>query len=308
MSKRAEESGAPGEVIAIVGRRVTVRDTQGERTCFLSGQRAVVGDRVRWVEASGEGGKIVSVEPRDNALVRADERGREQVLAANLAGVLVICSPVEPPFRAGLVDRYLVAAGVSGLEAVVVLNKIDQGIPEEVSRELSLRREAGVRVLYTCASGRESAEDRAGEGIAELGALIASANAPWAMVGHSGVGKTSLAAALLPGIDVGEIGELSEYWGQGKHTTTSSRRFDLPSGGSLVDSPGIRTFAPGNIDAEDVRNYFPAMGPLPCRYRDCLHREGEQGCVVEAHVPQELIASYRRLLAEIERLDARRRP
>jgi ribosome biogenesis GTPase len=287
-------------VVATAGRRVVVRDDEGERACFLSGQRAVVGDRVRWVEARGEGGKVTSVAERDNALVRADERGREQVLAANLAGVLIVCAPVEPAFRAGLVDRYLVAAGVAGLAAAVVLNKVDQGVPEVVEAELALRVATGVELLRTSTV--------TGEGMEALRERIASTERPWALVGHSGTGKTSIAAALLPGVDVGAIGELSEYWGQGRHTTTGSRLFEVPTGGRLVDSPGIRTFAPGRIDAEALRDWFPGVGPLGCRYRDCLHREGEDGCVAEAEVPAELLVSYRRLLAEILRLDDRRKP
>lgn len=289
-----------GVVVATAGRRVVVRDDEGERACFLSGQRAVVGDRVRWVEARGEGGKVTAVAERDNALVRADERGREQVLAANLAGVLIVCSPQEPAFRAGLLDRYLVASGVSGLGGEVVLNKIDQGVPVEVEAELQLRMDTGVVVHRTSAV--------TGEGLHVLQARIASTERPWALVGHSGTGKTSIVAALLPGVDVGAIGTLSEYWGQGRHTTTGSRLFAVPTGGWIVDSPGIRTFAPGRIDAEALRDWFPGVGPRDCKYRDCLHRTGEDGCVAEAEVPEKLLTSYRRLLAEILRIDDRKKP
>lgn len=302
--KSSKKGGAsadrPGRVVAIAGRRVVVRDDEGERTCFLSGQRAVVGDRVRWVVASGEGGKLVSVDERDNVLVRADPRGREQVLAANLAGIVIVTAPVEPPFRAGLLDRYLVAAGAGGLDAIVVLNKVDQGVPAEVQAELDLRAAAGVPVLRACA--------HTGEGVAALAERVAASDGPWALVGHSGVGKTSLVAALLPGEDVGEIGALSEYWGTGQHTTTSSRIFALREGGELVDSPGIRTFAPGALGAEEVRRHFPGFDEVRCKYRDCLHREGEEGCAAEAEVDPALLSSYRRLLAEIEGMDEARRP
>lgn len=286
-----------GRVVATAGRRVIVRDAAGERACFLSGQRVVVGDRVDWVEAKGEGGKVVAVEPRATALVRTDDRGREQVLAANLAGLLVVTAPVDPPFRAGLVDRYLVAAAVGGLDAVVVLNKVDLGVPADVDLELALRAVVVLR-----------ASVRTGEGLDALRAAIAASDGPWALVGHSGVGKTSLAAALMPGVDVGAIGELSEYWGAGRHTTTGSRLFALPGGGEIVDSPGIRTFAPGQLAAEDVRGHFPGFRDVACRYRDCLHREGEEGCAAEADVDPRVLASYRRLLAEILEIERRTRP
>lgn len=291
-------SARPGRVVATKGRRVVVADAEGERTCFLSGQRAVVGDRVRWVEARGEGGKLVSVDRRDTALVRADARGREQVLAANLTGIVVVTTAHQPPFRAGLVDRYLVAAAIGGLSTVIVLNKVDQGVPAEVDRALALRRDAGTPVIRTSvplATG--------------LGTLAeALQDGTFALVGHSGVGKTSLAQALLPDVEVGAIGDLSEHWGTGQHTTTSSRVFALPGGGELVDSPGIRTFAPGRLTAEEVRGFFPMMAGLACRFRDCLHREGEQGCAAPDEVDPELLASYRRLLDEIVTLDGLRGP
>jgi len=291
-------SARPGRVVATRGRRVVVADDDGERTCFLSGHRAVVGDAVRWVEARGEGGKIVSVDRRRTALVRADARGREQVLAANLTGIAVVTAARQPPFKAGLIDRYLVAAAIAGLDAIVVLNKIDQDVPDAVGAALALREAAGTPVLRTSVPRAE--------GLDALAARLAAGT--WALVGHSGVGKTSLAQALLPDVDVGEIGDLSAHWGTGQHTTTSSRIFALQGGGELVDSPGIRTFAPGRLTAEDLRRYFPMMGELPCRFRDCLHREGEQGCAAPDEVDPELLGSYRRLLGEIVALDELRRP
>jgi ribosome biogenesis GTPase len=300
MKSGAGGRGRPGQVVATAGRRVIVRDADGERACFLAGQRAVVGDRVLFVDAPGEGGKIVSVEPRGAVLARADAKGRDQILAANLQGIAIVTTPSDPPFRAGLVDRYLVAAGAGDLEAVVVLNKMDLGIPADVEAELALRRGAGIPILVVSA--------RTDAGVAPLRELLATATGPWALVGHSGVGKTSLVAALLPGEDVGDIGHISAYWGRGRHTTSGSRLFTVPTGGQIVDSPGIRTFAPGRLTAADVRGSFPGMADLRCRFRDCLHREGEQGCVAPSEVDPALLASYRRLLAEIQDIDDARRP
>lgn len=293
--------GKPGRVVETRGRRVLVRDDEGERTCFLSGQRAVTGDRVRWVEAPGEGGKIVSVDERDTALVRVEFNGREQVLAANLGGLLVVTAPQEPPFRAGLLDRYLVAAAASHLQVVVVVNKIDQGVPDDVDAALALREAVGVEILRVSAT--------TGEGVEALRARVEelSEDAPWAVVGHSGVGKTSILAALLPDIDVGAVGEISTYWGTGQHTTTESRMFQVGRG-ELVDSPGIRTFAPGGLSAEEVRLYFPGIAQVRCKYRDCLHREAEDGCAAPDQAPADLLGSYRRLLEELVGIDVKRRP
>lgn len=296
---RIPDSAREGLVIEIVGRRVRVRDEEGSRVCFLSGQRAVVGDRVWWVEAQGTGGKLVGVLERETVFSRRDLQGRERILAANLAGIVVVCTPSQPEFRGGLLDRYAVAAGSAGFQMMICLNKVDRGEPEEVTRALTLRASVGTTVLRTSA--------KTGEGLGELRAFLGrhGVERPWAFVGHSGVGKTSIIQALFPDRDVGPVGELSEYWGSGQHTTTQSCLFDLPAGGQIVDSPGIRTFSPGRLEAIEVRKYFWGIGPISCRYRNCLHRESEDGCVAPEEVHPELLVSYRRLLKEILKFDTR---
>jgi ribosome biogenesis GTPase len=291
MQRRRAEQGRPGTVVRTLGRRVLVRDDEGERVCFLSGQRAVVGDRVRWVEAPGEGGKIVDVLPRDTELARMDPKGQEQILAANLQGLLVVVSAKEPDFRRAMVDRYLVAAGSSGHEAAIVLTKVDLGVPDDVDAQVTELEGYGFPVLRV---GSDGSEDES------IAAFLASHDAgPWALVGSSGVGKTTLAARLLPEIDVGPVGEISEYWGTGKHTTTHTAIFDLPGGGALVDSPGIRNLTPAVTDAAMLRDHFPGL-TTRCQYRDCLHREGEEGCAAEQDVPPHVLASYRHLLADVQ--------
>jgi ribosome biogenesis GTPase len=287
-------------VVETRGRRVVVAHAGGNTVCFLAGERAVVGDRARFEDVPGSGGRLVEVLPRGNVLARADFKGREQILAANLGGLLIVASSVDPPFSPGLVDRYWVAAGASGLDAAVILNKCDLGVPDDVRVEIELRSAVGVPFLEV------SARDPAS--IIRLADFLADKDGPWALVGHSGVGKTSLVQVLCPAEDAGEIGELSDYWGTGQHTTTHSRIFALPGGGEVVDSPGIRTFAPSGLDPEAVRRHFPGMLGLPCKYRDCRHRVGEEGCVAESTLPGGLVASYRRLLEDMERIDARVRP
>jgi ribosome biogenesis GTPase len=214
---------------------------------------------------------------------------------------LVVVSGIEPPLRGGLIDRYAVAAGACGLEMAVCINKVDLGVPDEAEVEIALRERAGVRFLRT------SAVDAEGLDALRDFLIDVSQPGPWALVGHSGVGKTSIIGALLPDLDVGDIGELSAHWGTGQHTTTSSRIFSLGRGGEVVDSPGIRTFAPGGLASTDVRRYFPGMHGLDCKYRDCLHRDGEDGCVAEGEVAGPLLVSYRRLLGEILGIEAQRR-
>lgn len=293
------DKGRPGRVVETVGRRVRVVDDEGERVCFLSGQRAVVGDEVRWVEAEGTGGKLVGVARRRTVLARLDHKGREQVVAANLEGLIIVDTATAPTLAPVILDRYLVAAEKGGLEAVICLNKVDLGVPDEVEAQLAVRTEQGVPILRTSA--------RSGVGIDALRDHVASTTGAWALVGRSGVGKTSLIRQLLPHLDaedVGAVGELSEYWGMGRHTTTSSRIFPLPGGGEIVDSPGIRSFTPAGLEVEDLRLHFPAVRELRCRYRDCLHRKGEDGCTIEGQVHPELIRSYRTLLTELLEISA----
>lgn len=289
-----------GRVVETRGRKVLVRDDDGERDCWRSGQKAVVGDRVRWVPAQGSGGKLVAIEPRRTVLRRMDLRGREQVLAANLRGLLVVASTREPGFRPALIHRYFAAAWREGLEIALVLNKIDLGVPEAVDAHLDLLGDE-LRVLRVSAT--------TGQGLDDLRAFFAAEreSGPWALVGGSGVGKTSLIAALLPAADVGAIGDISEYWGTGRHTTTHSRLFELPRGGELVDSPGIRNLTPVFDDPVALRQHFPVVRHVHCKYRNCRHREGEEGCNLEAEVPAPLVASYRHLLNEVtEAVEAKR--
>ena len=291
-AKHTRIKGKPGRVIGTVGRRVMVRDVEGERVCYLSGQRAVIGDRVRWEEAPGTGGKLVGVEDRDTVLRRRDLQGKERILAANLRGIVVVATPCLPDFDPMLIDRYLVAANAAGLDSHICVNKIDLGETDAVINYLQEREALGYKAF------RVSAKE--GGGLSEFEAFLQThsgdGRGPLALVGLSGVGKTSLLAALLPEEDVGPIGELSEYWEQGRHTTTGSRLFDLADGGELVDSPGIRTFSPAGLKAAEVRDYFPGFSDLHCQFRDCLHQEGQKGCVVGDELSEHTIKGYRRLM------------
>lgn len=299
-ARRGEGRGArTGVVVETKGRRVVVEEAGVEVLCFLAGQRAVLGDEVRFEDAPGEGGKLTEVLPRRTTLMREKFNGTAQILAANLEGLLIVAAAQEPPFRPGLVDRYAVAARASGLEAVLVLHKVDQGVPDEVERALAVREAHGLAVLRTSCEGSE--------GIAALETFLAEHEGTWALVGHSGVGKTSLVQSLLPGIDVGAIGALSEHWGTGQHTTTRSRHFRLPAGGQIADSPGIRTFLPGDLTQETVREHFYGVSELVCKYRDCLHRPDEQGCQAESALDADLLVSYRRLLDEVGTVEGARR-
>ncbi|MEE2962044.1 MAG: ribosome small subunit-dependent GTPase A [Myxococcota bacterium] len=298
--KPASKEGKEGRVVETVGRRVRVRDQVGDRICFLSGHRAVINDRVWWTDAPGTGGKITGVIERENLLRRLDVNGRERLLASNLAGMVVVVTPKRPDFNGALIDRYLVAASMCGIPAVICLNKVDLEIGPGVAEDLRSRSEQGFTVLHTSTKTQE--------GLDALKTFLSEESKPghpFVLVGLSGVGKTSLVSALLPEQDVGPVGELSEHWEQGRHTTTHSRIFELSDGGELCDSPGIRTFSPSGLSPADVKQHFPGMGELCCQFRDCLHQVGQLGCEADKVIRPSTLSAYRRLLDFVTSHDRR---
>lgn len=299
MTQESDRQPRTGRVVETVGRRVRVADDEGDRVCFLQGQRAVIGDRVRWRPAAGGGGVIQGVAPRTTVLSRVDHRGKPRIVAANLTGIVVVCSAIEPPFHAPLLDRYIVAARTHGLDVTLCLNKTDLGVPAEVRQALEIRREAGVPYVETSAV--------TSTGLDALRGHIERMS-PSALVGPSGVGKTSLLAALLPDQDVGPTGPVSSRDGMGRHTTTRSILLEVGNGAEVADSPGIRTFTPDVLDLAVLRNHFPGLDDLQCRYRDCQHREDEDGCAAPQQAPPQMLASYRALLRDVDGITKRLHP
>ncbi len=268
--------------------------------CFLGGHRAVIGDEVEFEPVRGEGGKLVAVHPRRTCLRRVAITGREQVLAANLVGMVVVTSVSDPTVHVPLLDRYVVAAYREDLRVAICLNKVDFSVSKELEYELSLREACSIKVIRTSVVQ--------GLGIDNLAQFLSNEGGTWALVGHSGVGKTSLIAALCPGQNVGPIAEISKHWGMGRHTTSGSCIFNMPTGGEIVDSPGIRSFVPAGLDPVTVRTHFPMVRGLKCKFRDCLHRPGEQGCVAHKNVDPSLLRSYHKLLEDVTTAQQRRAP
>jgi ribosome biogenesis GTPase len=261
-----------------------------------------VGDRV-WLHLERGEGVIERRELRGNRLARPQARGSRQravqVIAANLDRLLVVASLADPPFREGLVDRFLVAAALQEIPPVLVLNKVDlEGAGEPPARREIVQpyRDFGYRVLETsCQSG---------EGLAELRELMSAGLS--LLVGHSGVGKSSLLNAISPGLDL-QTSAVAGYHGRGRHTTTRVSLLHLDGGGWVVDSPGIREFGVTDLGPGDLARLYPGFGALPegCRFSNCLHRQ-EPDCAVRAAVTSGALLAerherYLRLLEDVER-------
>jgi ribosome biogenesis GTPase len=238
----------------------------------------VVGDVVKWtpIESPGEGpgAVIVGVEPRRSLLSRPDHRGKAKPVAANLDYLVIVATPAEPPLRLGLIDRYMAAAAHNGIASVICLNKVDLDHDGSALAALAPYRDLGMDVVATSALERE--------GIEPLRAVLAGHRS--AFVGHSGVGKSSLANSLIPGLDL-RIGNVNETIGRGRHTTTSSRLISVPGGGELVDTPGIRSFGLTGIDPRRLSELYPEFVERvdDCRFRGCSHTH-EPGCSVRPAV------------------------
>jgi ribosome biogenesis GTPase / thiamine phosphate phosphatase len=244
---------------------------------------------------------VLQVLPRRTALYRSNARGAAEPVLANLERLLVVIAPVPPP-DAFIADRYLAAAESAGIAATLVLNKAELGVEPRLQEQLEVYSAAG----YECIA----ASAVTGEGVDAL--LAACAGRIAALVGQSGVGKSSLVRRLAPDAEV-EIGGLMREE-EGRHTTTVSRIFPLERGGRLIDSPGVRDFAPA-VDHLDPRHLgFVEVARLAsgCRFLDCRHMREPQ-CAVRQGVEAGLMdarryESYRRLRRLAEELTTVRGP
>ena len=279
-------------VTAVFGRALLVREPGGaEHRARVRGRRLTVvcGDDVACeIDAAHGEVNVIEARPRRTALYRSNLRGESEPVVANVSRLFVVLAPKPVP-DLFVVDRYLAAATSASIQATLVLNKRDLAIDSELQAELAAYAAAGSQTIACSA--------RAGDGIDAL--LEASSHEVAALVGQSGVGKSSLIRRLIPEAEV-QIGELMREE-EGRHTTTTSRMFDLPRGGHLIDSPGVRDFAPAidRLDARDMGFTEVARLAPGCRFQDCQHIR-EPNCAVRAAAESGALSarryeSYRRL-------------
>lgn len=253
------------------------------------------GDRVM-IERSGDEGIVRERLPRETALRRAPRLpGRPPlIVATHVNQVVVVLSIHQPAFSAGLADRALVLASQCGLEAALCMNKWDLAEPDD-DRVLEPYRRAGIAVLHTSAL--------TGDGIEAMAATLRGRDS--VVVGHSGVGKSSLLARLVPGMEV-RVQEVNQVTGRGRHTTTTATLVHLPDGGTLVDTPGIRAFGLPGMKPQELGHHYPEFRPhlAGCEFENCLH-DTEPDCAVKRALERDEIHPdrhevYLRILASLQ--------
>lgn len=261
-----------------------------------------VGDDVSIEMEEGENAPaiITDIADRKNYIVRSSPQGKHKkhIVAANLDQAMLVCTVKEPRTSQGFIDRFLVTAAAYHIPVILVFNKKDVYKAKEMEKFehwKAVYEEIGYTVLLTAAS--------AGEGIEELKSLLKDKTT--LISGHSGVGKSTIINQLLPHLQL-KTKNVSGWSGKGLHTTTFAEMFDLPGGGRLIDTPGVREFGIVDIPKTELSHYFLEMQPyLPqCQFNNCIHMD-EPGCAVkeaveEGEIDMDRYVSYATILATIE--------
>lgn len=315
MSKKKNQSPVTsqtigeGRVIRNTGSSYIVRLDNGEELqCRIKGNFRIkgirttnpvaVGDIVTVAKASDDADYITAISPRTNYIIRrASNLSKEShILASNLDLAILVATLREPVTTTTFIDRFLATAEAYSVSAALVLNKEDMW--DDDDRELAdalknLYTSIGYPVFFVSAT--------TGIGLNPLKEFIS--NKITLLVGNSGVGKSSLINALVPGTEL-RTGEISDIHHTGTHTTTFSEMIDLPEGGAVIDIPGVRGFGTIDFAPEEVGHFFPEIfrTSRDCRYSDCKHT-GEPGCAVipaveEHYISESRYASYLSILEE----------
>jgi len=288
-----------GLIVATFGATADIEDDQGQLIrCHLrkNAEPVITGDRVLWQPENNGTGIVAALLPRKSLLGRPENARRTKPIAANIDAIIIACAP-PPVFSEDMIDRYLVAAENVQIQPVILLNKVD--LLDEANKQLIEQRlETYKKIGYTIIFSSIFAP----HGLDELSRFLHDKTC--VLVGASGVGKSSIIAALTAQTSI-PVGEVSATTGLGKHTTTSTRLYHLPTGGSLIDSPGVREFGLWNANPDEVLNGFVEFKALmnQCKFRDCHHQK-EPGCAVQQAVADETVSqkrfeSYQKIIVDI---------
>lgn len=249
----------------------------------LPGRPLAVGDLVD-IRTSDADITITGIRPRRTSLERAaGQDGPRRLIVANADVLLVVESLTRPDPRPHLIDRYLVAARVGGMDGAVVLTKADLALdPAAVDALREVYETIGYPVFVGSAKDPAFVEALRGFVDGRLAALV----------GQSGVGKSTLTNGLTGGDRT--VGEVSDRDGTGRHTTSDPRLIPLPGGGAVVDTAGVRSLFLPPLDAEDAADAFPEVRAIlgECRFRDCRHL-GDTGCALPGQIAETRYESYK---------------
>ncbi|MCF6768445.1 small ribosomal subunit biogenesis GTPase RsgA [Thiotrichales bacterium 19S11-10] len=238
-------------------------------------------------------GLIQAVIDRNNLLERPAPHGKNKAIAANIDQVFIVIA-TEPEPIGHYIDRYLVAVHSQNLTPIIVLNKTDLSINDDITQLYQTYQALGYKVLLTSSFNDTK--------LTPLINLLKDKNSIF--VGQSGVGKSALLNALL-GKEIVKTGHISSSNKRGKHTTTTAQLYHLPSGGNLIDSPGIREFGIWHLTEDDILHGFIEFRAFigMCKFRNCNHQEKTPGCALvqavnDQKITQQRFINYHRLMAE----------
>ena len=230
----------------------------------------VCGDFVKCAEVDQDRDLILKILPRKNELVRQTEHTKKSV-AANIDTIIIVCA-IEPEPSLELIDQYIVAAEQLSTEAVICLNKVDLNNPTPVIELLQSKYSGLPYPIITTSKNNPLVN------LDTLKNLLK--NKTCIFVGQSGVGKSTLINILVPNLEI-ETQEISALNRQGRHTTSSTTLYELPLGGELIDSPGVRDFAMPKLTAANISKGFIEIEKLrsECKFHNCKHIH-EPSCAV----------------------------
>ena len=240
------------------------------------------------LQAGEENLVITSVLPRKNYINRVSPHNKNQhiIIAANLDKAVLFATLKDPKTSLGFIDRFLVSAEAYHIPVVIVFNKSD------LYKEKEKTNFEKIKTIYETAGYTVMAMSiKENKGIAEIKAILKDKTT--LLSGHSGVGKSSFLNEIIPTQNQ-KTKEVSNWSGKGMHTTTFAEMFDLPQGGKIIDTPGIRELGLVDISREELSQFFPEMRLIlnNCRFNNCQHID-EPGCAVKAEVENDIISMER---------------
>lgn len=249
-----------------------------------------VGDEVLVEMEPGEEqtGMIIGIEKRKNYLIRSSPHSKyhKHIVASNLDQSIILATLKNPKTSLGFIDRFLISCEAYHIPAVILFNKADTLDAEDLGyfeKIKNLYTKIGYPV-YLISAEHQNIQDSL---------QFIFKNKTSLLTGHSGVGKSTIINKLIPSREI-KVQEVSDWSGKGMHTTTFAEMYDLPFGGELIDTPGIRELGIVDISRSELSGYFPEMAKLlnDCKYNNCTHFN-EPGCAIKEAVSKGIVSEER---------------